>query len=102
MSLIVPVESQVFLGVIINYIIKCNCSKTLLKSFCCNSFNNFGSTQHSVVHILHYVVFMFHNMSVVFVSLIFAVYLKLYFITCCMYVLLFLNNCVIFALHCIF
>lgn len=72
MSLIVPVESQVFLGIIINYIIKCNCSKTLLKSFCFNLFNNFGSTQHSVAYILHYVVFIFHNMSVVFVSLIFC------------------------------
>ena len=64
MFLIVPVVSQVSLGIIINYILKFNCNKTLLKSFCCNSLNNFGSSQHSVAHIVLYVVFIYHNMSV--------------------------------------
>jgi hypothetical protein len=102
MSLILPVESQVFLGIIINYIIHCNCSKMLLKSFCFSSFSNFGSTQHAIAHILDSVVFIFHNMSVFLTTSAFAVYLKLYFQVCCMYILLFFNNCAIFALYWIY
>jgi len=102
MSLIVPVEFQVFLGIINNYIIKLNCSKTLLKSFVV--IHSIILVPCSIQLLIFYIMlYSFFTTCVLFLSASsFAVYMKLYFQTCCMYILLFISNCIIFALYCIY